>query len=87
MEDASYDEVAAQHRSRRTVSCCSVMEPSRSITPTARCLGVEGLMRILGNFGYPKSDINANALEEELLKFSNAIRLEDDLTFIEVTFL
>jgi hypothetical protein len=50
-------------------------------------LGVEGLVRILGGIGYPKHGIQATAVEEELLRFSNAIRLEDDLTFIEAKLL
>jgi hypothetical protein len=35
---------------------------------------------------YPRADIQMDALEEELLKYSNGIRLEDDLTFIEIRF-
>lgn len=46
-------------------------------------LGVEGLVRILKKLGYPESGINIGAVEGELLRFSNAIRLEDDLTFLE----
>ena len=49
-------------------------------------LGVEGLVRILKDFGYPRSGIDINAVEEALLRFSNAIRLEDDVTFLEVRF-
>ena len=43
-------------------------------------------MRILGKHGYPEAGIQMDVLEEELLKYSNAIRLDDDLTFIEVRF-
>jgi phosphoserine phosphatase RsbU/P len=50
-------------------------------------LGIEGLIRILQRLGYPKSMIRKESLDEELLKFSNAIRLEDDVTLIGVTFL
>lgn len=50
-------------------------------------LGIDGLIRILKGLGYPAAPIQAAALEEELLKFSNAIRLDDDVTFIEVRFL
>ena len=46
-------------------------------------LGVEGLIRILKGLGYPEPS-SQEAMEEELLKFSNAIRLEDDVTFIEM---
>ncbi len=49
-------------------------------------LGVEGLVRVLKKLGYPESGINIAAVEEELLKFSNSIRLEDDLTFLEARF-
>ena len=49
-------------------------------------LGIDGLVRILQGSGYPDAGIQMAALEEELLKFSNAIRLDDDVTFIEVCF-
>jgi phosphoserine phosphatase RsbU/P len=49
-------------------------------------LGVDGLVRILRSLGYPGSGINMSAVEKELLSYSNAIRLEDDVTFIEVRF-
>ena len=50
-------------------------------------LGVAGLIGILKKLGYPESDVQGAALEEELLKYSNSIRLEDDLTLIEIRFL
>lgn len=50
-------------------------------------LDVEGLARILKGLDYPQSPIRSAAVEEELLKFSNAIRLDDDLTLIEARFL
>ncbi|MHC4427483.1 MAG: PP2C family protein-serine/threonine phosphatase [Planctomycetota bacterium] len=49
-------------------------------------LGVGGLMAILRSQGYPEVGIQMDALEEELLRFSNAIRLPDDLTLIEIHF-
>ena len=49
-------------------------------------LGVEGLIRILRSQGYPESGIQMKSIEEELLRYSNALRLEDDVTFIEVRF-
>ena len=45
---------------------------------------IEGLIRILKRLGYPATPMKGEAVEEELLKFSNAIRLDDDVTFIEV---
>jgi len=47
-------------------------------------LGIDGLIEILKGLGYPAKAIQPQALEEELLKFSNAIRLEDDVTLIEM---
>jgi PAS domain S-box-containing protein len=49
-------------------------------------LGVDGLVTILRDLGYPESGIRMKAVEEELLKFSNALRLEDDVTLLEVRF-
>ena len=49
-------------------------------------LGVEGLISILKSLDYPKSGIQITRVEEALLKYSNSVRLEDDLTLIEVHF-
>ena len=49
-------------------------------------LDVDGLVAILKNQRYPDCSIDMDALGEELLKYSNAIRLEDDLTLIEIRF-
>jgi sigma-B regulation protein RsbU (phosphoserine phosphatase) len=49
-------------------------------------LGFDGLIGMLKKQGYPKAGIRMDVLEEELLKYSNAIRLEDDLTLIEASF-
>jgi PAS domain S-box-containing protein len=46
-------------------------------------LGVNGLVHVLREQGYPASDIDMQRLEEDLLRFSNAIRLPDDLTLVE----
>jgi serine phosphatase RsbU (regulator of sigma subunit) len=50
-------------------------------------LGVDGLARILQSLDYPQTPLNMGALAEELLKFSNEIRLQDDIAIIEVRFL
>jgi serine phosphatase RsbU (regulator of sigma subunit) len=49
-------------------------------------LGTEGLIGILNSLEYPKSGIRIEPLQEALLSFSNGIRLDDDLTLLEVRF-
>ena len=49
-----------------------------------KMLGSEGLIEILKSRDYPQSPLKMEALEDALLKYSNSIRLEDDLTIIEV---
>jgi PAS domain S-box-containing protein len=49
-------------------------------------LGVDGLMGLLKEMGYPRTPLSMLELEERLLKFSNAIRLEDDVTIIEARY-
>ena len=50
-------------------------------------LGVEGFTQILKSLDYPKVPLSMNTLEEKLLIFSNDIRLQDDITVIEVRYL
>jgi PAS domain S-box-containing protein len=49
-------------------------------------LGIDGLVRILQSVGYPACDLRSARVEEQLLLYSNDIRLNDDLSFIEVRF-
>jgi PAS domain S-box-containing protein len=49
-------------------------------------LGAEGFMQILQNLNYPDTPLRMDALEKQLLKFSNDIRLQDDITIIEARF-
>jgi len=49
-------------------------------------LGVEGFTQILKSLYYPEAPLSMDALEEKLLKFSNAIRLQDDITIIEARY-
>lgn len=51
-----------------------------------RMLGEEGLLGILHSLGYPESRLRIEPLEEALLGFSDKIRLDDDLTLLEVRF-
>ena len=85
MDDASYDEARTGLRQGDSLLIFSdgaveVMDAARKL------LGVDGLMTILRKQGYPQTSIRMDALEKELLKYSNAIRLEDDLTLIEIRF-
>ena len=50
-------------------------------------LGVDGLTRILRRLDYSQTQLNMDTLQKELLKFSNDIRLQDDITIIEVRYL
>ena len=47
-------------------------------------LGQAGLERTRANLGYPRRPVALEAIEEALLRSSNPIRLEDDLTLLEV---
>jgi phosphoserine phosphatase RsbU/P len=49
-----------------------------------RQLGTDGLTKILKALGYPSAGASFEAIEEEMLKFSNRIRFDDDLTFLEI---
>jgi hypothetical protein len=44
------------------------------------------LIDILKDLGYPRSGPRIEPLQEALLRFSNGIRLEDDVTFMEIRF-
>ena len=50
-------------------------------------LGVEGFTHILKNLYYPDAPLSMSRLEEKLLRFSNGIRLQDDITIIEARLL
>lgn len=54
--------------------------------PAGRMLGTEGLIGILNSLGYPQSRLRIEPLEKALLDVSGRIRLDDDLTLLEVRF-
>ena len=85
MEDAPYDEVKLECSpgDRLLFFSDGVIEIHNA---EDRLLGIDGLIAILKKQGYPASGIQISAIEEELLKYSNAVRLEDDLTLIEIGF-
>jgi serine phosphatase RsbU (regulator of sigma subunit) len=49
-------------------------------------LGAEGLVDILKTLGYPREPIDIAALQKELLKRGDGIKLADDLTLLEFRF-
>lgn len=49
-------------------------------------LGVDGLIGMLKDLDYPRQALRIEALHRALLGFSNALRLEDDLTLLEIRF-
>ena len=85
MEDAPYDDTTLKVQSddRLLFFSDGAVEIHNAEN---KMLGVDGLIAILKNLGYPKLGIQITAVEEALLKYSNAIRLEDDLTLIEMRF-
>jgi serine phosphatase RsbU (regulator of sigma subunit) len=52
--------------------------------PDESFLGTEGLVAILQRLGYPGRDVSLQTIEEEILKASDRIRFDDDLTFLEI---
>jgi PAS domain S-box-containing protein len=49
-------------------------------------LGTSGLAKVLKNLDYPAVPMEIEALQRALLSFSNGIRLDDDLTLLELSF-
>jgi phosphoserine phosphatase RsbU/P len=86
MEDSSYDEIITpfQKGSSLLLYTDGVFE---IFNTDRQILGEEGLLSILREQGYPKSNAPFKTIEEQLLVYSNNIRLEDDLTFLEFRFL
>jgi PAS domain S-box-containing protein len=85
MEDADYEEIGTeiQDGDRLLLFSDGAVEIQNA---AGQMLDLDGLIGILKEQGYPEADIQMEALEEELLKYSNAIRLDDDLTFVEIRF-
>ena len=83
MEGGVYEEVVIEIREGDSLLLFSdgVFEVHNA---QGEMLGIDGLIGIIKSLGYPAAAIKPEALEEELLKFSNAIRLDDDVTLIEM---
>ena len=86
IEDADYDEVTAELRPN---DCLLLLSDGATEIHNSRdeMLGVNGLVRILKAHNYPQAPLPTKAVEDELLRYSNAIRLADDVTFIEARFM
>jgi PAS domain S-box-containing protein len=85
MDDADYEVIDARFDPD---DCLLLMSDGAVEIHNAQgeMLGIDGLVRILQETGYPSAGLQISAIEERLLRFSNDIRLTDDLTFIEVRF-
>ncbi|MFZ5828810.1 MAG: SpoIIE family protein phosphatase [Planctomycetota bacterium] len=85
IEDADYDEFEARFDKD---DCILFFSDGAVEVHNARkeMLGTQGLASILSAAGYPARPLPISVVEEQLLLYSNAIRLTDDLTFIEVRF-
>ncbi len=85
MEDAEYEAAEAQFAPG---DCLLFFSDGAAEVHNAQgqLLGVPGLARLLQGLGYPAAGLQISRVEEQLLLFSNEIRLTDDLTFIEVRF-
>ena len=86
MEDAAYDEVTAELRPN---DCLLMLSDGATEIYNSReeMLGVDGLIRILKAHNYPQAPLPTKAVEDELLRYSNGIRLADDVSFIDARFM
>ncbi len=83
LEDASYDENVTSIGS----GDCLLLYTDGAIevgSPDSECLGVDGLVGVLKKLSYPDRSANFRAIEEAILKCSDRIRFDDDLTFLEI---
>jgi sigma-B regulation protein RsbU (phosphoserine phosphatase) len=83
MEGAAYEEVTTELHAgdRLLLASDGAIEVQNA---AEELLGVDGLVEVLRSQGYPAAGLRIDGLEKELLRYSNAIRLEDDLTLLEV---
>ena len=85
MEDSEYEEVDARFSPG---DCLLLLSDGAFEIHNAQdeLLGVDGFVTILESLGYPQNGIRMKLVEEALLRFSNALRLADDVTMLEVRF-
>ncbi len=83
MEGAAYDEIAVAVRD----GDCLLMFTDGALEiclPGGGLVDSAGLVDILKDLGYPGSDVELATIEEELLRRSDRIRFDDDLTMLEM---
>ncbi len=81
LEDSQYDEQEFQLESGDSILFFS--DGAVEIQDAGgQWLGSDGLLQIIKDLGYPERDLKMAVLERKLLKFSNNIRLPDDITLI-----
>jgi PAS domain S-box-containing protein len=86
IEDAEYDEVKVHLEP----GDCLLLVSDGAIeihNSDGEMLGIDGLVQMLQTRDYPRALLPVKEVEDELLRYSNAIRLSDDVTLIEVRFL
>ena len=80
--DTQYNEAAVEIQSGDCVLFFT--DGAIEITlPGGGTVGPPGLAALLGDVGYPRSGVTLADVEEELLRRSDRIRFDDDLTFLE----
>lgn len=86
LDDAKYDEVTVELYPGDAMLLVS--DGALEIQNSQReMLGIDGLVQILKGHGYPRAALPVKEVEEDLLRYSNAIRLLDDVTLIEMRLL
>jgi serine phosphatase RsbU (regulator of sigma subunit) len=83
IEEGEYDQVECRldHDGRLLLFSDGVVEIQGA---NSGQLGTDGLLRLLNEMHYPSEDLDCGALEQRLLTYSNRIRFDDDLTFLEI---
>ena len=83
MEEAGYEETVVNVRSGDCLLFFTDGAVEISL-PGGGYIDSEGLVAILKDLGYPNSNVELAAIEEELLRRSDRIRFDDDLTLLEI---
>jgi phosphoserine phosphatase RsbU/P len=83
MEDLAHDEVTINIQPGDTMLFFSDGATEVSIGEHDY-LDTSGLLNILKRLNYPRSEVSLETVEREILKRSDRIRFDDDLTFFEV---